>query len=877
MLNFVLLNIGQDATSFFAGAVDAVNKVRAESPILKVLLWPLSYALLICKVLCKTTTAGTTRFVYEEIPAMIKHSGNRLYSRSANSLYCFSKVGLAIFFIDLYCFIYMFNRFQIKRRVNRRWVLYPYIVTKIFTILMPLMFLTTTQRLPFWFIIIPFAVFECFLGVFFILSIGFGINFELDHFYHHWPKHYRYKRASGNRQLFVELSIYVYIVSKFLILFDYICNDLETSLFRLEFPHELTHGGVGIDFDVLNALVEPDTVANLRYGVLFLLALSSLGVYSIILAGWSSNSKYAFIGALRSAAQMISYEVAISLIILPIVVMAGSLNLTMITHIQSITTWFVWPLLPVSILFLIAMLAETNRTPFDLPEAEAELVAGYNVDYSSLPFAMFFLGEYCNMILISTVYCLFFLGGGLNGLGLPSAVILAAKAAVTWVFFVIVRATLPRYRYDQLMDIGWKVFLPISGSFLLFAFGILVYFDALPVANELPLVSSYLAAPFLLAQSAHPLVAAKTTIKPQILQHPRRAAMLFITTADTFLPEYFIPPLFFAFWGYYLLNYKASYVARVGFPRLSHFGCIIPTPVCIILVLASPPQMDPGGWLILYCVCMLLIVGPSMYALISARDLGAFDLRESVSITSFIEEHTTLLMAPVWFHLKWLIRKPVFSEFGAGVLAYIYFYAPCALLPVVVTNHYWWLPCGPLFSLICVLTPVMFGSTRRSAWYAALRANWQRRLLDLTTLSLPVFIAQILFGWTKLFSALATTAPQLNGQLNSVITETYFCAVRWIWDAATTKKGVADAVEWHLSQRTHLSAAQRAHIQERMAVKMPELIARWQAGFPREATAELVRLLTAFEKEALTLTPVSMPIGWLEWASDFLSQVATWF
>lgn len=137
----------------------------------------------------------------------------------------------------------------------------------------------------------------------------------------------------------MELLVYIYIISKFAILFDYICDDhAQLRLERLESPHDLTYGGIGIDFDVLNALVEPDTVANLRYGVLFLLALSSLGVYSIILAGWSSNSKYAFIGALRSAAQMISYEVAISLIILPIVIMAGSLNLTMITHIQSITT-----------------------------------------------------------------------------------------------------------------------------------------------------------------------------------------------------------------------------------------------------------------------------------------------------------------------------------------------------------------------------------------------------------------------------------------------------------------------------------------------------------------------------------------------------------
>jgi len=240
------------------------------------------------------------------------------------------------------------------------------------------------------------------------------------------------------------------------------------------------------DYDFVVALIEQDSFASLRYGMLFLLALSSLGVYSIILAGWSSNSKYAFIGALRSAAQMISYEVAISLIILPVVVFCGSLDLSMITYVQHITGWLCWPLLPITLLFLIAMLAETNRTPFDLPEAEAELVAGYNVDYSSLPFAMFFLGEYCNMILISTLFCILFLAGGLNSLHIASSIVLSAKAAVAWVFFVLVRATLPRYRYDQLMDIGWKVFLPTAGSFLPLVFGILVVFHALPVSNELP-------------------------------------------------------------------------------------------------------------------------------------------------------------------------------------------------------------------------------------------------------------------------------------------------------------------------------------------------------------------------------------------------------
>jgi NADH:ubiquinone oxidoreductase subunit H len=243
------------------------------------------------------------------------------------------------------------------------------------------------------------------------------------------------------------------------------------------------------DLSYVTALLEQDTAANLKYGLLFILAISSLTVYSIILAGWSSNSKYAFIGALRSAAQMISYEVAISLLILPVVFMAGSLNITMIVYMQSITVWFVFPLLPAAMLFVIAMLAETNRTPFDLPEAEAELVAGYNVDYSALPFAMFFLGEYCNMILISVLFCLLFLGGW-TMFGVYGVVILVAKATVAWFYFVHVRATLPRYRYDQLMDNGWKIFLPVAGGFFIFIVGALIGLDALPVTGELPLQES---------------------------------------------------------------------------------------------------------------------------------------------------------------------------------------------------------------------------------------------------------------------------------------------------------------------------------------------------------------------------------------------------
>lgn len=204
-----------------------------------------------------------------------------------------------------------------------------------------------------------------------------------------------------------------------------------------------------------------DGVASIPYSLLFLLSISSLNVYGIIMAGWSSNSKYAFLGALRSAAQMISYEVSISLIVLTVIALAGSLDLVQIVFIQSQTIWFIVPLFPSAIVFAVAMLAETNRAPFDLPEAEAELVAGYNVEYSSMIFAMFFLGEYSNMILMSTLGALLFLGGWdtlncfTNTFGLYAAVLsLALKTSIFCVFFILVRASYPRYRYDQLMDLG---------------------------------------------------------------------------------------------------------------------------------------------------------------------------------------------------------------------------------------------------------------------------------------------------------------------------------------------------------------------------------------------------------------------------------------
>jgi len=212
---------------------------------------------------------------------------------------------------------------------------------------------------------------------------------------------------------------------------------------------------------------ESFVIADINVGVTYLLAASSLGVYGIIIAGWASNSKYAFLGAIRSSAQMISYEVSIGLIIVTVVLCAGSLNLTEIVLAQK-NHWYVLPLFPMFVVFFVSALAETNRLPFDLPEAESELVAGYNVEYSSMPFSLFFLGEYANMILISSFASILFLGGWLapcdNAFcnAIPGLVWLMLKIFILLFAFIWVRATLPRYRYDQLMRLGWKVFLPLS-------------------------------------------------------------------------------------------------------------------------------------------------------------------------------------------------------------------------------------------------------------------------------------------------------------------------------------------------------------------------------------------------------------------------------
>lgn len=211
----------------------------------------------------------------------------------------------------------------------------------------------------------------------------------------------------------------------------------------------------------------PMVLSNINLGVLYLMAVSSLGVYGILMAGWASNSKYAFLGAVRSGAQMVSYEVSMGLIVLSAVVLAGSMNLTDIVHAQR-HVWFVIPAFPAFIMFLISILAECNRAPFDLPEAEAELVAGYNVEYSSMAFALFFLGEYIAMITMSAFTALLFLGGWLPPLNVaplnwvPGLVWFCAKVGLVLFFMLWARATLPRFRYDQLMRLGWKVLLPLS-------------------------------------------------------------------------------------------------------------------------------------------------------------------------------------------------------------------------------------------------------------------------------------------------------------------------------------------------------------------------------------------------------------------------------
>jgi len=236
-------------------------------------------------------------------------------------------------------------------------------------------------------------------------------------------------------------------------------------------------GWVIIPYDKYSLLSE------LNVGVLYLFAVSSLGVYGIIMSGWSSNSKYAFLGALRSAAQMVSYEVSIGFIIVTIIVCCGSFNLQVIIESQK-NIWFVIPFFPLWMMFFVSALAETNRHPFDLPEAEAELVSGYNVEYSAMGFALFSLGEYSNMLLMSSLNVILFFGGWLPPFSclafIPGSIWFGLKVCFFVILFIWMRAALPRYRYDQLMGLGWKVFLPISLGYLILTFCILVSFNMLP-------------------------------------------------------------------------------------------------------------------------------------------------------------------------------------------------------------------------------------------------------------------------------------------------------------------------------------------------------------------------------------------------------------
>jgi NADH-quinone oxidoreductase subunit H len=223
-------------------------------------------------------------------------------------------------------------------------------------------------------------------------------------------------------------------------------------------------------------------IADINVGLLYLFAISSLGVYGIIIAGWASNSKYAFLGAMRSAAQMVSYEVSMGFVLVSVLLCVGSLNLTDIVRAQQ-TVWFCIPLFPMFIVFFISTLAETNRSPFDLPEGESEIVAGFFVEYSSMSFALFFLGEYANMILMSALTTILFLGGWLGPFGiLPQIGVIwfVLKICMVLFCFLWVRATFPRYRYDQLMRLGWKVFLPLSLLWLVITAGVLMAFGWLP-------------------------------------------------------------------------------------------------------------------------------------------------------------------------------------------------------------------------------------------------------------------------------------------------------------------------------------------------------------------------------------------------------------
>ncbi|MDC3059121.1 NADH-quinone oxidoreductase subunit NuoH [Candidatus Pelagibacter sp.] len=230
---------------------------------------------------------------------------------------------------------------------------------------------------------------------------------------------------------------------------------------------------------------ENQVLANINVGILYIFAVSSLGVYGIIMGGWASNSKYPFLGSIRSAAQMVSYEVSIGIIIINVLLCVGSLNLSDIVLAQQ-KIWFIIPLFPMFVIFFISSLAETNRPPFDLPEAEAELVAGYQTEYSGMMYAMFWLGEYANILLMCALGSILFLGGWLSPVDLypfnliPGAIWLIFKILLLFILFALVKAVVPRYRYDQLMRLGWKIFLPLSLIYVVLTASYLFYFNLLP-------------------------------------------------------------------------------------------------------------------------------------------------------------------------------------------------------------------------------------------------------------------------------------------------------------------------------------------------------------------------------------------------------------
>ena len=230
---------------------------------------------------------------------------------------------------------------------------------------------------------------------------------------------------------------------------------------------------------------EDFVLSDINVGILYLFAISSLGVYGIIMGGWASNSKYPFLGAIRSAAQMVSYEVSIGVIIINVLLCVGSLNLTDIVLAQE-KIWFIIPLFPMFVIFFISALAETNRPPFDLPEAEAELVAGYQTEYSGMMYAMFWLGEYANILLMCAMGSILFLGGWISPIDsypfnlIPPAIWFISKILLLFILFALVKAIVPRYRYDQLMRLGWKIFLPLSLTYVVLTASYLFYFNLLP-------------------------------------------------------------------------------------------------------------------------------------------------------------------------------------------------------------------------------------------------------------------------------------------------------------------------------------------------------------------------------------------------------------